>query len=62
MAEKIVKVRYFDGMAYRAYEVGKDGVTEIELQEIARVTIKDYEGKRFILIKSPYLEVFTKSR
>lgn len=62
MAENIVKIRFFDGMAYRTYEVGKDNVINIEFENIAKVTIKDYEGKRCIFIKSEYMEVFTKNR
>lgn len=62
MAENIVKIRFFDGMAYRTYEVGKDNVIKIEFENIAKVTIKDYEGKRCIFIKSEYMEVFTKNR
>ncbi|MGO4994955.1 hypothetical protein ACTQ5F_07990 [Jeotgalibaca porci] len=61
MLDKIEKVKYFDGMAYRTYEVGKDNVTEIDFTDIiAKVTIKDFNGKRYILIKSEYMELTTK--
>ena len=62
MAENIVKINFFDGVAYRTYEVGKNNVIKIELENIAKVTVKDYEGKRCIFIKSEYMEVFTKNR
>ena len=62
MAENIIKINYFDGMVYRTYEVGKNKVIKIELENIAKVTIKDYEGTRCIFIKSEYMEVFTKNR
>lgn len=60
MAENIVKINFFDGVVYRTYEVGKDNVIKIEFENIAKVTIKDYEGARCIFIKSEYMEVFTK--
>lgn len=60
MLDKIEKVKYFDGMAYRAYEVGKDNVTEIDYTDMVRVTIKDFNGKRYIFIKSEYMELTTK--
>lgn len=60
MLDKIAKVKYFDGMAYRTYEVGKDNVIEIDHNDMARVTIKDFNGKRHIFIKSEYMELTTK--
>lgn len=64
MAEKIIKVKYFDGLAYRSYEIGKENVITIEIegQLNIKVAIKDYEGKRSVFIKSEYIELFTKSR
>lgn len=61
MLENIVKVKYFDGMTYRTYEVGRENVIEIDCSDMVRVTIKDYDGKRYIFIKSEYIELFTKS-
>lgn len=62
MLDKIAKVKYFDGMEYRIYEVGQDGVTEIDFTDImAKVTIKDFNGKRYIFIKSEYMELTTKN-
>lgn len=61
MMIKIAKVKYFDGMEYRIYEVGQDGVTEIDFTDImVKVTIKDFNGKRHIFIKSEYMELTTK--
>lgn len=64
MADKFIKIKYFDGMAYRTYEVGKKNVIAIEVegQLFMKVTTKDYEGKKYVLIKSEYIELFTKSR
>lgn len=61
MLENIIKVKYFDGMMYRTYEVGKDNVSEIDFGEPIRVTIKDFDGKRYVFIKSEYIEIFTKN-
>lgn len=63
MGNKIYKIKYFDGLAYCEYEVGKDNVIAVDTegQIFMKVTTKDYESKKYVLIKSEYIELFTKS-
>lgn len=56
---KIIKVKYFDGLTIQTYEVGKNGVIEIDPLENVKVVTKDFDGKKYIYIKSSYVELFT---
>lgn len=61
MLDKIVKIKFFDGMTYRSYEVGQDDVIDIEVSNMVKITKKNHNGKRHTFIKTEYMELFTKN-